>query len=68
LTTAESTNEGKVLLLSFVIPGNSYPVTQTDVLNGKSCLSGYQSHYTLCIFYFYYFFFFHLTNFQISNK
>jgi len=37
----------KTLILSFVTPGNTYPVHSNDVLRGNPIKPGYQSHYAL---------------------
>jgi hypothetical protein len=48
---AKTGTEGKVFLLSMVIPGNSFPVVENPQekgnLVGQACRPGYQSHFTL---------------------
>jgi hypothetical protein len=56
-TYAKAGEDGKVFLLSVVVPGNIFPITEHPFLNdgsdnpagykGKACRVGYQSHLTL---------------------
>jgi hypothetical protein len=47
----ESPGEGRVFLLSMVVPGNVFPVTEhpekAGSLLGQACRTGYQSHFTI---------------------
>ena len=47
----EAAGAGKVILLSMVIAGNIFPVTehpkQAGSLLGQACRTGYQSHFTI---------------------
>ena len=49
---AQKTPSGRIYVISLVIPGNSYPVTEhpldpTNSFKGKAPKAGYQSHYVI---------------------